>query len=504
MTFIAGVDRSQALVLPESFEDYVAKDHPVRFLDAFVDGLRLERCGFARTRPAETGRPPFAPGDLLKLYLWGYLNKVRSSRRLERECARNLEVIWLMRKLRPDFKTIADFRKDNACAFKSVFRAFNLLCRELDLFGAELVAIDGTRLKAVNHIKGNFSKEQLRAWLERIDARLSEFLSVLDESDAGEQASGECDKSGMEQKIEALHARQKELQATLEELEKSGQNEVSLTDADSRRMHKEGVGYNAQIAVDAKHKLILAQEVINNSSDHNQLAAMAAQAKETLAVETFKAVADRGYYDHEEIAACEKLGVETYIARPQKGSAVTAGRFGKAQFGYDADKDTYRCPGGQVLSREVEWLKRGQPHLAYSNAQACRQCPLKTQCTTATYRRITRCADEAAVEQMQARLAAEPQMLARRKALVEHPFGSIKFWMEQRAFLLRGLNKVRAEFSLTALAYNMKRVLNLVGVERLREKLKAAFERLRTLLGVSRLPPLILPSFRSPSWQIAA
>ena len=383
MAFITGIDRSQTLLLPESLEDYLARDHPVRFLDAFVEGLRLERCGFARAQPAETGRPPFAPGDLLKLYLWGYLNKVRSSRRLERECARNLEVIWLMRKLQPDFKTIADFRKDNAGAFKSVFRQFNLLCRELDLFGAELVAIDGTKLKAVNSTRRNFTKDQLRAWLERIDGRLCEFLSALDKADEGEQASEQAlDKSGMEEKIEALRARQQEVQAAIEGLEKSGHNEVSLSDADSRRMHKVGVGYNAQIAVDSKHKLIVAQEVINNSSDHNQLAAMAAQAKETLAVESFKAVADRGYYDHEEIAACEKLGVETYIARAQKGSAVAAGRFGKARFSYSADKDTYHCPGGQVLSREVEWLKRGQPHIAYANAHACRHCLLKAQCTT--------------------------------------------------------------------------------------------------------------------------
>ena len=493
------------MLLPESLEDYIAADHPVRFLDAFVEGLRLERCGFARTRAAATGRPPFAPADLLKLYLWGYLNKVRSSRRLEAECGRNLEVIWLMGKLRPDFKTIADFRKDNAGAFKSVFRQFNLLCRELGLFGAELVAIDGTKLKAVNNPRRNYSRGQLSAWLEKIDARLSEFLGALDQADAGEEASElKPDKGNLQQKIEALRERQKQVQAAIEEMDKSGTNEVSLTDPESRRMPRGEVGYNAQIAVDAKHKLIVAQEVINNASDYGQLCAMAREAKEALAADHFQAVADRGYYDGVEIAACEALGVETYIARPQKGSSVAAGRFSKEQFSYDAEKDTYGCPGGQTLSRETEWLKRGEPHIAYSHARACRQCPLKAQCTTADYRRITRWASEAVLERMQERMAARPEIIRRRGALVEHPFGSIKFWMEQRAFLMRGLKKVRAEFSLSALAYNLKRAINILGVEKLREGLKTAFARLECLLQSNRAVAMERSIIRRSSSPTAA
>ena len=494
MSFILGMDRSQTLLLPESLEDYVGAQHPVRFLDAFVEGLDLAACGFARTQAADTGRPPFAPGDLLKLYLWGYLNKVRSSRRLELECGRNLELLWLLRKLQPDFKTIADFRKDNAGAFKKVFRQFNLLCRDLGLFGGEVVAIDGTKLKAVNNVARNFTPEKLRASLERIDARLAEFLAALDAGDRAEPppaAAGAAPVRGsLKEKIAVLRARQQCYQEALAAMEESGETQVSLTDPDSRRMRKVGVGYNGQIAVDAKHKLIAVAEVVNEPTDHEQLAPMAAAAKEALGVEQLKAVADGGYYDHAQIAACAALGVESYVPRPKKGSAEAGGRFGKEQFAYDAAADTYRCPGGQTLSREVEWLKRGEPHIAYANPEACRSCPLKEQCTTAAYRRITRWSGEAIVEAMHARVAAHPGMIAQRKTLVEHPFGSIKFWMEQRAFMMRGLEKVRGEFHLSALAYNMKRAINIVGMERLLEEVRrllaAAAQRLEALLEALR------------------
>jgi transposase len=489
MSYITGVDRNQTMLLPETLEDYIAADHPVRFIDAFIDGLNLSQCGFGRTQPAATGRPPFAPGDLLKLYLWGYLNRTCSSRRLERECTRNLEVIWLMRKLQPDFKTIADFRKDNARAFKMVFRQFNLLCRDLDLFGKELVAIDGTKLKAVNNKSRNFSAQKLRALIERIDARLEEFLQALDAADSQEQAQELAPQEHPQigQKIEALRERQKQYQEALAEMEKSGAHEISLTDPDSRRMGKVGVGYNGQIAVDDKHKLIVEQEVVNAPTDHEQLAPMAQAAREALGVEKIKAVADGGYYDNLGIAACEELGVETYVPRPRKGSAASAGRFDKTQFKYDAASESYLCPCGAKLEKETKWLKRGEPHVAYSNAAACRQCEHKAECTTADYRRVTRWEGEAALDRMHARAAAAPELIARRKALVEHPFGSIKFWMNQQAFLMRGLEKVRAEFSLSALAYNIKRVTNILGTGPLLEHLhkRAAAKETSSLQGES-------------------
>ena len=261
-------------------------------------------------------------------------------------------------------------------------------------------------------------------------------------------------------------------QEALAAMEESGATQVSLTDADSRRMRKVGVGCNGQIAVDARHKLIAAAEVVNEPTDHGQLAPMAAAAKEALGVEKLKAVADGGYYDHGQIAACAGIGVESYVPRPKKGSAEAGGRFGKEQFSHDATSDTCRCPGGHTLSRETAWLKRGEPHLAYANPEACRSCPLKEQCTTGDYRRITRWEGEAIVEAMHARVAAHPEVIAQRKAIVEHPFGSIKFWQEQRAFMMCGLEKVRGEFNLSALAYNMKRAINLVGMEHLLEAVR--------------------------------
>ena len=290
----------------------------------------------------------------------------------------------------------------------------------------------------------------------------------------------------MREKIDALRERQQCCQEALAALEEGGAAQVSLTDPDSRRMRKVGVGYNGQIAVDAKHKLIAAAEVVNEPTDHGQLAPMAAAAKEALGVEKLQCVADGGYYDHGQLAACAGIGVETYVPRPRKGSAEAGGRFGKEEFGYDANTDTYRCPEGHTLSRETEWLKRGEPHIAYANPEACRVCPHKAQCTTAPCRRITRWEGEAIVEAMHARVAAHPEVIAQRKAIVEHPFGSIQFWMEQRAFMMRGLEKVRGEFHLSALACNMKRAINIVGMERLLEAVRrlalAAARRLGALL----------------------
>lgn len=478
MAYVAGVDRTQTMLLPESLEDYIAADNPVRFVDAFVDGLSLAKCGFERTQSKETGRPPFAPGDLLKLYLWGYLNHIRSTRRLEGECRRNLEVIWLMRKLQPDFKTIADFRKDNGKGFKSVFRQFNLLCRDLNLFGRELVAIDGTKLKAVNNPARNYDSKKLRGLIARIDGKLKEFIGTLDQEDSQEIAAEPAAQSGrvatkaaVQRKIELLRERQSKYQELLSEMEKSGVDEISLTDCDSRRMHKIGVGYNGQIAVDDKHKLIVAQEVVNEATDHGQLAPMAQAAKEALEVEKLKAVADGGYYDNATIAECESAGVEAYVPRPRKGSAASNNRFDKTQFRYDAAADTYQCPQGVTLEKETECLKRGEKHYFYSKAEACRRCPIKAQCTTADYRRITRWHGEAALDPMHKRVEAASSLMERRKALVEHPFGTIKIGMNQRAFLMRGLEKVRGEFSLSTLAYNIKRVVNIVGVEKLIETL---------------------------------
>src|SRR3982750_2296091 len=401
MAHIPGRDRSQLLLLPEAVDDYVAADNPVRFIEAFVDGLDLAALGFIGTVPKATGRPGYAPADLLKLYIYGYLNRTRSSRRLEAETHRNIEVIWLLRHLKPDFKTIADFRRINHKAFRPVFRQFVLLCRELNLFGKEMLA----------------------------------------------------------------------------ELDRTGESQISLTDPDSRAMAahtRVAVGYNAQIAVDTKHKLIVEQQVTNQVLDMGLLTETAAPAKEILGVETIDAVADKGYFKIEDIEACENAGIVPYVPRPQRGPSVKAGLLRKDEFHYDPASDSYVCPAGQRLYPYSSSLLRGLKKVNYVNKLACDDCTIRARCTRGQFRTVSRLENEAVLDRMQVRLAQRPEILDRRRETVEHPFGSIKQWMNQGAFLMRGLEKVRAEFSLTALAYNVRRVLNLVAFGKLMAAVKAA------------------------------
>ncbi len=467
MAYIQGHARDQMLLLPASIEDYVAADNAVRFIEAFVDELDLGGAGFMRSRPKATGRPGYDPGDLLKLYLYGYLNRVRSSRRLEAEASRNLEVLWLLRGLQPDFKTIADFRRDNRAAFKAVFRAFVLLCRKLDLFGRELVAVDGTRLKAVNSRERNFTKAKLDKYLKSADERLEKYLAQLDDADRSEDVDAPRRSEALAAKIAKVREQRQVREAMLDRLEASGESQISLTDPDARAMAahpKVGVGYNAQVAVDAKHKLIVEQHVTNAGSDMGFLAETAGAAKDLLGVDQIDAVADMGYYAGEDIAACERAGITPYVARPQRGSAVRDGRFPKERFRYDEGADCYHCPAGQQLDTRYRWLQNGHTIVQYSNPSVCGGCAIKAQCARGNFRRITRWEGEAVLDRMAERLAARPGILNVRRETVEHPFGSIKQWMNQGAFLMRGLDKVRGEFSLTALAYNLRRAINLIGV----------------------------------------
>ena len=351
MTHIAGFGRYQLLLLPEAVDDYVEADNSVRFIAAFVDGLDLAGAGFARVEAKATGRPGYAPGDLLKLYIYGYLNRVRSSRRLEREAQRNIEVLWLLRGLKPDFKTIADFRRDNRGAFKSVFRQFVLLCRRLDLYGRELLAVDGTRIKAVNNKDRNFTRASLRAFIRTADERLNEYLERLDHGDVEDGATnGGARTKNLAEKIAALGEKRGRYQAMLAQLERTDEAQISLTDPDSRAMAahtKVGVGYNAQIAVDAKNKLIVEQAVTNQVVDMGLLTQTAEPARAILGVETIDVVADRGYFKIEDIEACEKAGCIPHVPRPQRGSSVREGFFRKDEFRYDAGRDAYVCPAGR-------------------------------------------------------------------------------------------------------------------------------------------------------------
>ncbi len=467
MTHMTGTARSQLLLLPEAVDDYVGPENPVRFIEAFVDELDLQGLGFARATAKATGRPGYHPADLLKLYIYGYLNRVRSSRRLEAEARRNIEVIWLLRHLKPDFKTIADFRRENRAAFRLVFRQFVVLCRELDLFGRELLAVDGTRIKAVNNKNRNFTRAALTTFIREADEKLAKYLTRLDEGDTEEDQAGGGGKTGLAEKIAAIRGRRERHQALLDDMERNGVDQISLTDPDARamaRMTKVGVGYNIQLAVDSKHGLIAEQAVSNQVLDMGLLAPTVTAAMETLGVAAIEAVADRGYYKIEDIAACEAAGITAYVPKPIKGTAARNGLFPKDAFHYDPDQDVYVCPGGATLVPLYEGKLRDNRKVDYCNRQACRDCALKPRCTANSYRRVFRLDNEAVMDRMAARLAARPEIMDRRRDTVEHPFGSIKQWMNQGAFLMRRLENVHGEFSLTALAYNIRRAITLVGV----------------------------------------
>src|SRR4051794_14253611 len=432
MTHIAGHDRSQTLLLPEALDDYVGAENPVRFIEAFVDGLGLTTAGFIRVAPKRTGRPGYDPADLLKLYIYGYLNRVRSSRRLEAETHHNIEVIWLLRHLKPDFKTIADFRRDNRNAFRQVFRQFVLLCRQLDLFGRELLAVDGTRIKAVNNKDRNFTRAALTQFIKAADAKLEDYLQRLDKTAATESATGGSRVKNLAEKIAAIRERHERHKKMLAELDQTGESQISLTDPDSRAMAAHthvAVGYNVQIAVDAKHKLIVEQEVTNQVVDMGLLAQTAEPAKEVLGVERIAVVADRGYFKIEDIEACEKAGIDPYVPRPQRGPSVRAGLFRKDEFSYDPAGDSFLCPAGQHLHAYSFSLLRGLKKINYTNKLACDDCAIRSRCTGGRFRTVSRLENEAVLDRMQARLAKRPDILDRRRESVEHPFGTIKQWM---------------------------------------------------------------------------
>jgi transposase len=464
-----GLDRSQTLLFPERLEDYVGPENPVRFLDAFVARADLQALGFTKAVCARTGCPPYPPVALLKLYLYGYLHRLRSSRRLEAECQRNVELIWLTGKLTPDFKTIADFRKDNLKPLQAVAREFTLLCRKLELFGGELLAIDGSKFRAVNAREKNFNASKLQELLAHTDARLAEYFQTLDEADAAQPAASALTPAALQAKIAALQEKRDwhaELLAGLDAEEK----QVSVTDPDTRRMRTtQGnvVGYNAQLAVDAKHKLIAAAEVTNDVTDVNQLAEVALSAKANLELPQTEVVADKGYYNASEVRRCVDAGIAPLIPRTDTSANTKQGLFGKSQFVYDPAKDVYVCPAGAQLTYRfaTEELGRG---LKYYRAKNCQDCALKKVCTrNQNNRTITREDNEDLMEAMAARLQQSPQKYALRKQLAEHPFGTIKRHFGYTHFLLKGLAKVRTEWSLITLVYNLKRVLNLVSFQKL-------------------------------------
>jgi len=465
--FIQGEDRTQGILLPECLDDYVAETNPVRVVDVFVDELDLGKLGFEGVDPAATGRPAYHPAVLLKMYIYGYLNRIQSGRRLEAEAQRNVELMWLTGRLKPDFKTIANFRKDNGKAIRGVCRQFVVLCRQLGLLSEALVAVDGSKFKAVNNRDRNFTSAKLQRRMQEIEASIDRYLAALDTADRQESSVAQVKTERLQDKIAALKARMQELKAIEIQLNATPEKQISLTDPDARSMKTRGtgmVGYNVQTAVDAKHHLIVAHEVTNVGVDRSELSSMAKQARSAMGSKELTAVADRGYFKGEEILACEQAGITAIVPKPLTSNSKAEGRFGKQDFIYVADDDEYRCPAGQRLTRRFATVEHGMTLHAYWSS-ACPGCAMKAQCTSsAQSRRIKRWEHEAVLEAMQARLDHAPEMMRIRRQTVEHPFGTIKSWMGATHFLTKTLHRVSTEMSLHVLAYNVKRVMKLLGI----------------------------------------
>jgi len=475
--FIEGESRSQTTLFPESLDDYIAEDNAIRVIEAFVNKLDFHELGFTRAEPSATGRPGYQPATMLKIYVYGYLNRIQSSRRLERESYRNVELIWLTQRLMPDFKTIADFRKDNRKAIRRVCMEFVRVCRELKLFSATLVAIDGSKFKAVNSRDKTFTRKSVARRQQKLQANIDRYLAKLDAADREEAEIREVSAAELKQKIASMEARMEELKARQAEVEAHPDKQVSLTDPDARSMMKAGggseVGYNVQTAVDSKHHLIAAHEVTNAPIDCNQLASMAGQAKAALEAESLTVIADPGYYKGEELVECYETGVKALVPKVDTSESKAKGRYSKADFRYDADRDEYVCPAGQRLTYRFDSVERGKRLWVYMTYE-CSSCPLQAKCTTGNAKRIKRWEHEAVLEVAQTELQKNPDAMRQRKQIVEHPYGTIKHWMGSTHFLMKRLPNVQTEMSLHVLAYNLRRAINILGVPAIVAKLQAA------------------------------
>jgi len=485
-TFKTGESREQASLLPPRIEDYVGPDNLVRAIESFVCALDLAKLGFRHADRAvdEAGQPPYDPADLLKLYLYGYTNQVRSSRRLEREACRNLELIWLLKNLRPGYRTIANFRKENWEALKAVNRSFVLLLGELDLVGGSVVAIDGSFFHGNASKASIFTRKRLKEQIAKLDLEIEAYGKSLEDNDAAEakenrtegpRNGGGGDGGDIGAKVATLMAKRSRAQADLARLEESGETQLSLTDPDARLLVKNGqgiAGYNVQIAVDDKHNLIVASEVVNDSSDVGQLHAMASAAKEALDAKTLQALADEGYYSSLELKACEDDGITAYVPVPaSNGRLENEGRFSLKDFNYDGVADAYHCPAGQLLHRTAggNWENTsGRIEIGYAGRKkTCGVCPLKSRCLSpkAATRTIRRWEHEDVLDRHRKRMHSAGQLMRRRSGIVEHPFGTLKCRAGYRHFLVRGFSKVRGEWSLMALCYNFSRALNILGFD---------------------------------------
>jgi transposase len=463
--FIEGEDRTQVTLLPDCLDDYIAEDNPVRAVDAFVEELDLKALGFAGADPAATGRPGYHPAVLLKLYIYGYLNRVPSSRRLEREAQRNVELMWLTGRLAPDFKTIADFRRDNGVGLRAVCRRFVQLCRELKLFSEAIVAIDSSKFKAVNSRDRNFTPNKVERRQQQIEESIQRYLDALETADRTQPAEVEAKTERLREKIKTLRVQMKRMEAIGEQLKGTPDEQISETDPDARSMISQAkgtgvVGYNVQAAVDSKNHLIVTHEVTNVGNDRAQLSKMATTARDEMGKTKMDAIADRGYFSGQEIKACTEAGITPLVPKPMTSNARAEGRFI-----YIAKDDEYQCPAGERAIFRFATIENGLTIRKYWSS-ACPRCPLKAQCTTSSYRRIARWEHEHILEAMQRRLDRRADAMTLRRRTIEHVFGTLKYWMGSTHFLTRRLHNVGTEMSLQVLAYNFKRVIQLLGMRR--------------------------------------
>ena len=468
--FIEGENREQSTLFPDRFDDYVGEYNAVRFIDFFIDGLDISGLGF-KTQAKDTGRPGYHPRTMLKIYVYGYLNQVHSSRRLEREAQRNVELMWLTGRLAPDFKTIADFRKDNGEAIRLVCREFVMLCRKVNLLTDTLIAIDGSKFKAVNNRDRNFTRTKMKRRLADVEASIDRYLDELDSAD---EAAPVEQTQPIKDRVSALKEEMERLRKLEVRMLKAPDQQLSLTDPDARSLRHRGsglVGYNVQTAVDTQHHLIVTHEVTNAFSDRRQLAKMASKAKAELEVDNLQVLADRGYYNSEEIRACEQNGIEALVPKPLTSNNKAKGQFDRREFIYKAEVDEYECPAGQRLTRRTRTSDKGLVIYRYWSSE-CQACPLKSRCTTGKERRVSRWEHEDVLERAQAQLDRRSDAMKVRRETVEHPFGTIKSWMGSTHFLTKTLDRVSTEMSLHVLAYNMKRAMRLLGPQRLIEAIQ--------------------------------
>jgi transposase len=467
--YIEGTDRGQMTLFPDRLEDWIGEDNPVRVVDLFVDEIDLLELGFGRTVPAATGRPGYHPSVLLKLFIYGYLNRVPSSRALEREAGRNVEVMWLTGRLAPDHKTIADFRRDNGPAIRKTCARFVELCRRIGVLKGDCVAIDGSKFKAVNNRDKNFTKGKIASRIAHLEASIDRYLKEMvriDQQEAGEARTEKI--ANLAQRSDRIRQEILRLQDMDRALKEAPDSQISLTDPDARSMATSArgsgfVGYNVQAAADAETHLIVTHDVINDGHDREQLSPMAKEAKAALGCDEMRVLADKGYFSGREILACHKEGITTTLPRPETSGNRKKDMYVKADFAYDADADIYRCPAGERLTYRYTTEEKGLVVRRYW-ASVCQTCPLKARCTTGKERRITRWEHEHLVEAMHDRMSRDPALMGLRRSTVEHLFGTIKTWMGATHFRMRTLKNVRTEMAFHVLAYNIKRMINLIGV----------------------------------------